>query len=49
LPKNGFGTDLGKKLRDFWKQHHPKPVPNLFQMRHLELGIWAFGQKIELW
>jgi len=49
-PKNGFGTDLGKKLlRNFCKHCHPKPVQNPFQIRHLELEIWVCGRKNELW
>jgi hypothetical protein len=48
LPKKEFGTDLGKNTYgDEHKQGHPKPVPNPFQIQHLELDIWAFGPKLE--
>jgi hypothetical protein len=33
-------------MRDYLTQRHPNPLPNPFQIRHLELGIWAFGQKM---
>ena len=45
--KNGFEPDLGKKIiRDDLEQGHSKPVPNPFQIGHLELVIWTFGPKM---
>jgi hypothetical protein len=36
---------IQEKNMGFLKQGCPEPVPNSLQIRHLEMGICAFGQK----
>ena len=43
FPKKGFGTDLGKNNYGIFLSNF---ILNLFLIRHLELGICAFGQKL---